>query len=253
MILRPRDEAIIKMIYNYDRVMIEHLRRVFFPTRYDTCYKRLAKLVEGRYLTTQLLFPTTPMGAGKILIGLGIEGRRLVAEHYKKSVQSIPILEPFKSGDKGQHHGAICHFRISLEQACRVRGDVSVIDWTTERHLQKQKLNPRPDGLFTLEWNGKTQDYRLEMDMDNHERWYMLENFKAYLKLPERSPVLYVVPSEKRKNYLLQWALAVATKDHLDSSFIWVAVMPKNPLDYVWYAPNTPEAFPLLGGPWGSP
>lgn len=245
----PRDKQIILMVYNYDRVMLEHIQRVFFKT-YITCHARIAQLIAHGYLTAQQLYPTTPRGSGKLLIGLGKLGKRIVAQHYGVHP---PQLQPFRSGDKGQHHSAICHFRIGLEQACRARGDVSVMDWTTERILQKQKLNPRPDGLFTLEWNGKTQDYRLEMDMDNHERWYMLENFKAYLKLPERSPVLYVVPSEKRKRYLLEWALAVATKDHLDSSFIWVAVMPTNPLDYVWYAPNTPEAFPLLGGPWGSP
>lgn len=250
----PRDKKIIMMVYHYDRIMLEHIKRVFFPAvTMKACEKRIRKLRQMRYLRGQRLFPTMPTGRGKTLWGLAAEGRRLVAEHYKKPVTSIPQLQPFRSGDKGQHHSAICHFRIGLEQACRARGDVSVIDWTTERILQRQKLNPRPDGLFTLEWNGKTQDYRLEMDMDNHERWYMLENFKNYLKLPERTPVLYVVPSEKRKRYLLQWALAVATKDHLDSSFIWVAVMPTNPLDYVWHCPNKVEAFPLLGGPWGSP
>lgn len=244
------------MIYNYDRVMIQHIQRAFFPgKRYDTAHKRLSILRHRGYVTTQQLFPTSPMGSGEALYCLAAAGRRVVAERLKKPIQSIPILEPFRSGDKGQHHSAICNFRISLEQACRARGDVEVLEWETERKLLKKKMNPRPDGIFTLVWDGKDkpQDYRLEMDMDTHTRGDMLENFKNYLKLPERTPVLYVVPSDKRKNYLLQWALAVATKDHHDSSFIWVAVMPVNPLDYVWYAPNTPEAFPLLGGPWGSP
>ena len=247
----PRDISIVMMVYKYDRVMIEHVQRAFFPGRsYISCYLRVAELIRSGYLSAQQLHPTTPRGSGKLLLGLGAQGKRLVARQLKKPVNTLPRLLPFRSGDKGQHHSATCHFRIGLEHACAARGDVEVIDWITERQLQQQKLNPRPDGIFTLSWEGKgIQDYRLEIDMGTHERWYMLDNFTQYLKLQERSPVLYVVLTDKRQRYLLEWARAVATREHLDPGFLWVAVTPVNPLDYVWSIPNSDVPVSLLGGP----
>jgi hypothetical protein len=101
----PRDQEIVMMVYTYDRVMLEHIQRAFFPGRaYITCYQRVSELIRNRYLSSQQLFPATTRGSGKLLIGLGHQGKRLVADHLKRPVTTLPRLLPFRSGDKGQHH-----------------------------------------------------------------------------------------------------------------------------------------------------
>jgi hypothetical protein len=143
----PRDVSIVMMVHKYDRVMIEPIQRAFFPgKRYISCYLRVAELIRNGYLSAQQLHPTTPRGSGKLLLGLGPQGKRLVAQQLKKPVNTLPRLLPFRSGDKGLHHSAICHFRLGLE-ADRDTGIATRIGQGSEPAGQGRVLREGAGGL----------------------------------------------------------------------------------------------------------
>src|SRR4051794_3731770 len=107
--ITPRDTAIILMVHRYDRVGYDLLARAFF-TRQKTCEDRVRKLVNAGFLKDIRLYPTSVMGSGKYLFDLGPLGKQHLAEIYGDAL-SFPRTKVIRSGEKGLHHDAICHFR----------------------------------------------------------------------------------------------------------------------------------------------
>src|SRR5688572_4642416 len=162
--ITPRDIKILHLVYAYDTCSAEHLCARFFgasptPGRYGpqvTCYRRVARLRQAGYLTGYRLPSLTGMGSGKLLLGLGTNGRKLLAEHLGLSRSELKQLKQVVTPVLGAHHLAVCDVRLAVELACESRAGVS-LDWLSERELRNQPTTrvkdprPQPEGVAAPE------------------------------------------------------------------------------------------------------
>src|SRR4051812_24149993 len=153
--ITPRDIKILQLVYSYDTCSSEHIRARFFgssatPGRYGPqvdCYRRIARLKQAGYLTGYRLPSVSGTGSGKSLLGLGRNGRKLLAEHLELPRSELRRLRQVVTPMLGAHHLAVCDVRLALELACEASAGL-VLEWVNERELRTPPItrvkDPRP-------------------------------------------------------------------------------------------------------------
>src|SRR4051812_3254792 len=134
--ITARDIQIMIMIYAYDKVGIDQLCKRF-RVSYEACRQRVRRLTDASYLTVIRVPAWNGVGSGKYLLGLGSEGKRLLAEHLKVPIASLRHLTTTTTPYLANHHLAIADWRITLEISAARRG-VEMVEWILERDLKRQ-------------------------------------------------------------------------------------------------------------------
>ena len=276
--ITPRDIKILQLVYAYDTCSAEHLCARFFgssptPGKYGpqvTCYRRIAKLRQAGYLSGYRLPSLSGMGSGKLLLGLGPKGRKLLAEHLGLSRSELKQLKQVVTPVLGAHHLAVCDVRLALELACEDRPGVS-LEWVSERELRNQPTtrvkDPRsqpegvgapeipliPDGQFSITLpHGAEQTFQLEVDLGTIPSKRMLTKLAGYLALAKDSPILWVVPDQRRLEAIANWALKLSEGLETDPSIFWITtkaqITPQAVLGPIWRVAGGPEAHALIPG-----
>ena len=244
--ITQRDRDTLLMIYNYDSCGYAHVRRkLFSDVKESVFWTRMTKLRKAGYIKATRMPALTGIGCGKDLLDLDSKGRQVIAEEWDCPLKSLRRPRKISRAIPADHQHGICDFRVALELACMAShfgGEMTriatLIQWINEREL-RGKIDRTPDGMFTLEVNGTYQVFRLELDrstIDDSKR--MVERLAAYLKGEDRSPVLWVVPDEKRAAKLSEWALTAANGG--DATMFWITTAGQDPLGPVWQ---------VVGGP----
>lgn len=237
--LTARDKAILLMVYEYDRVGIAQVARRFF-NNLTTATVRVWRLIGAKYLRADRVPNESGYGAGRYLLGIGPQGRRVLGLSAKE-VSSLNHLEKLYPLN---HHLACCDFRVGLELDCASR-KIALYDWKTDKTLQGAKERPTPDASFILGNLG----FRLEMDMATVPRKRMLAKLTEYVKKrDDRRLVLWDVPDERRAFYLLEWIKEVGFEQRADVTMFLVGVRAQNPLSPVWRVVGLPHPVSLIGG-----
>src|SRR5215208_4000807 len=274
--ITPRDIKILQLVYAYDTCSADHLCARFFsasptPGRYGpqvTCYRRVARLRQAGYLTAYRLPSLSGMGSGKLLLGLGPKGRKLLAEYLQLPRSQLKQLKQVVTPVLGAHHLAVCDVRLALELACEGRPGVS-LDWVSERELRNQPItrvkDPRPqpegvtapdiplipDGQLTITLpEGAEQTFQLEVDLGTIPAKRMLSKLAGYLALAMDSPILWVVPDQRRLEAIANWALKLSKALEIDPSIFWIStkaqITPQAVLGPIWRVVGGPEAHALI-------
>jgi hypothetical protein len=283
--ITPRDIKILQLVYAYDTCSADHLCARFFgasstPGKYGpqvTCYRRIARLRQAGYLTGYRLPSLSGMGSGKLLLGLGPRGRKLLAEHLQLSRSELRRLKQVVTPVLGAHHLAVCDVRLALELACEGRAGVS-LDWTSERELRNQPVikvrDPRsqpqgvaapeipliPDSQFSIALaDGAEQTFQLEVDLGTIPSKRMRSKLAGYLALGMDAPILWVVPDQRRLEAIANWALKLSEGLQTDPSIFWITtraeISSQAVLSPIWRIVGGPAAHALIpsqeiaGGP----
>ena len=79
--LTARDLEILAMIFHYDGLVVDLVRRRFWPSpgARSACYDRLARLIADGYLQATRLPSLTGVGSGRTFLTIGGRGRRELA------------------------------------------------------------------------------------------------------------------------------------------------------------------------------
>lgn len=276
--ITPRDIKILQLVYAYDTCSADHLCARFFgtspaPGKYGpqvTCYRRVARLRQADYLTGYRLPSLSGMGSGKLLLGLGPTGRKVLAEHLELPRSELKQLKQVVTPALGAHHLAVCDVRVSLELACEAAPGVS-LEWVSERELRNQPTirvkDPRsqpvglspteipliPDGQLTVTLPDEAeQTFWLEVDLGTIPSKRMQTKLAGYLALSPGSPILWVVPDQRRVEAIANWALKLSKSLEIDPSIFWITtraqITPLTVLRPIWQVVGGPEAHSLIPG-----
>lgn len=281
--ITPRDIKILELVYAYDTCSAHHICQRLFgtsptPGKYGpqvTCYRRISRLGQAGYLTGYRLPSLSGIGSGKLLLGLGHAGRKVLAEYLQLPRSQLKQLKHVVTPILGAHHLAVCDVRLALELACEAVPGLS-LEWVSERELRAQPIvkvkDPRPpaDGLSPAEIplipdgqptislpNSAQQTFLLEVDQGTIPSKRMQSKLAGYLALSPDSPILWVVPDARRAEAIATWALRLAARLQKDPSIFWVAlksqITPATVLGAIWRVVGGPEAHALIpmiaGGP----
>jgi hypothetical protein len=238
LMLTARDLEILAMICRYDGLVVELIRRRFWPSSgaRSACYDRVARLITDGYLRATRLPSLTGRGSGKAFLTLGLRGRKELAAYLDDPAL---LRQPSAAPGKPQfvaHHLAIADARLSIELAIERHSDVALLDWTTERELRSQPIRVRdpltltdvpivPDGAFVLAVQShEPQRFFLEQDMGTVSPKRLRAKLRAYLTYLASVlvPVLFVVPNVLRLQAIVQWTEAEASNLAADPTLVWV-------------------------------
>jgi hypothetical protein len=152
--------------------------------------------------------------------------------------------------------------------ACEGRPGVS-LDWISERELRNQPTirvkDPRPqpegvaapeiplipDGQLTITLaDGAEQTFQLEVDLGTIPSKRMQTKLAGYLALAKTSPVLWVVPDQRRLEAIANWALKLSERLQTDSSIFWITtraeITSQAVLGPIWRVIGGPQAHALI-------
>lgn len=257
--LTSRDLTILRMVYEYEGCMVEHLRRRFFPTpgARTPCYRRIAYLVEHGYLTSSRLPSQTGTGSGKASLTVGPNARPILAEMLGLSRSDLARTR-LSSPMFIAHHLAICDVRLAFEMAVGNSTIFHLQDWTGDRELHQSPIRAKdpktakelpiiPDAAFTLTLpDGSQQSFFIEMDMDTVSPKRMQAKLRAYLiRKGDPTPVLFVVPNDARQSAITHWAETEARDLKADPTIFWIATKAVITEETVLSAP----IWQVVGGP----
>jgi hypothetical protein len=274
--ITPRDIKILQLVYAYDTCSADHLCARFFeasptPGKYGpqvTCYRRIARLRQAGYLTGYRLPSLSGMGSGKLLLGLGPNGRKLLAEYLQLARSELKQLKQVVTPVLGAHHLAVCDVRLAVELACESRPGVS-LDWVSERELRNQPIvkvkDPRsqpegvaapeipliPDGQLSIVLaDGAEQAFWLEVDLGTIPSKRMQTKLAGYLALSQHAPILWVVPDQRRLEAIASWALKLSERLQTDPSIFWITtraeITSQAVLGPIWRVVGGPQAHALI-------
>lgn len=257
--LTDRDREVILMVYNYDSCGYAHVyKRLFSGITYAKFYERMRELIDNGYIVAHRLPAISGIGAGKNLLNVGRKGfyelHDLLGPGKLRRPRKISRAIP------ADHQHGICDFRVDLELGClrtnhqETDPEVYIYRWTNEREL-RGKTDRIPDAEFELVILSNEIDphatprilgqqaFRLELDrgtIDDSER--MIKRLVDYISGDDRSPVLWVVPDQKRADKLSEWTLTAAQRVTIgaDPTMIWITTAGSDPLGDVWQ---------IVGGP----
>lgn len=259
------------MVYRYDGCLIRHLYRRFWPKSdkpfgaRNSCYRVVQGLVAQQWFQGVRLPSLTGIGAGHLFLTLGPKGRQLVAEQLGLSRSDLQRLRKIETPFAAAHHAAICDFRLELELACERTGRAELAEWVPERRLRTPPIlkvkDPRPsydaeapamipliaDGEFSVVIaDGRSQSYRLEIDMGTIPSKRIRARLRAYLAHADKDdrPVLWVVLDKARREAIVQWALEEAEGLGDDASLFWVteatSIEEQTILGPIWWVVDGP-------------
>lgn len=240
--ITARDINVLNLVYDYERVGLDQIQRAFFTSR-SACQKRILELTRAKLLYANPLPPRVFRGTGIMVYELGTAGRRLLGIGGRvNKVTSRFMLD---------HHLAECDFRWSLTKSAQSRG-IILKEWITDRQLKKNPLRVlgKPvvaDGAFWLLDGERSYYYFVEIDMDQEHQGAIKLKLANYLKLDDCPIVLWVVPSERRKAHVLDWAESVARALGKDPKVFWVAIQGQEPLSPVWTVAGGDHGQDLIG------
>ena len=176
-----RDNQLLIDIFKHRFLTISQIRRLHFPSL-QTAYRRLRLLRQEGLLKTfnvpgidESIFNLTAKGHGAVSVSLGID----IDEMNITSLRTKPHDYYFM-----RHFLAINDFRIMLRQSCvnnniRLLGFIPdyygerstgfgikkyIKDITCDITHREEELSHTPDGVFSLECNGKAALFFLEID-----------------------------------------------------------------------------------------
>jgi hypothetical protein len=266
------------MVYSYNGVTIEQIRRRFFPhASHNAYYRRIRRLVTAQYLQVSRAPSLSPIVAPLGLITLGKQARPLLSETLglprgelaRATRAASPLVIP--------HRAAIADFRLCLELATETTGRnewrelAELSEWRSEVELasapivvkdtktvfgQSQAVTVKiiPDAEFTLTTPRGTLTAYLEMDMGTITA-RLRDNLRAYLlhrrTLRAPKPVLFVVPDEKRAARIAEWVLLEARALHADPTIFLITTRDQVTeqtilCDPIWRVAGGPPAQALL-------
>lgn len=238
LVINQRDVDVMVMVYVFDGVTVDQVRSRFWPTdgARSACYDRVARLTRSQYLTNVRLPSLTGQGSGKAFLTIGPRAYPLLAERLELSRAELNHVKQSPAPLFVAHHVAIVDFRLSLETACEGVAVVSLQDWTSERELKRAPFRVKdpmgtvsivlvPDGAFTLELaDGSAQSFYLEMDMGTLAPKRFRAKLRGYLMLAKQqpTPILFVVPDQRRQAQIASWAIDEAQRLSADPTIFWL-------------------------------
>lgn len=237
--LTARDLDILAMTHRYDGLVIEQIKRRFWPSfgARSACYDRIARLIADRYLHAQRLPSLSGRGSGKVFLTLGPRGRPELARELEdpaiaKGRNASPVTPLFVA-----HHVAIGEVRMAIEQAVLAQDEFFLAEWTSERELRRSPIRVQdpltlarlpivPDGAFQLRLeDGESQRFYVEVDMGTVSPKRLRAKLRCYLthQASELVPVLFVVRDLLRQRAIITWASEEARALSADPTLLWVA------------------------------
>lgn len=216
----------ILMVYHYDGLVSWQIRRRFWPSfgARSAFFHRLSRLVDAGYLRRKRLESPTGKGSGPSLITIGKASHPILVAQLGLSSSDLKRLRHSFVPLLWRHEEAVRDFRLALELGCDRSDQVQLDDWVNESDLRRSPYKVKlgsatvelvPDGTFTLRQGEKVKRYYLELDRSTEKSpqlWKM--RVKAYLTLigSNSSPVLVVVPHQKRLEQVQQWIQQAASE-----------------------------------------
>lgn len=265
LILTNRDLAVLKMVYDFGGCTAEHIRKKFFPTNgaRSACYARIAKLVDGEYLTSVRLPSFYGIGSGKAFLTPGPKARPILAEMLglsRTELGRIRVDSPLFI----QHHLNLCDIRVSVELASEKSPIFNLVEWTGDHELRQTPnkiVDPQtkkivsfvPDASFVLSLSdGSEQTFLLEMDLSTLSPKRCREKLRCYLVHGKKhpSPVLFITPDLARRDAMAKWAEEEAEKLKADPTIFWVTTkgqITENTFlnEPIWLIPGGPKELAL--------
>jgi hypothetical protein len=224
--LTPRDKKIILMIYSYDGLVSYQIRRRYWPSfgSRSAFFDRLSRLVAAGFLRRKRLESPTGKGSGPSLITLGRQAHPILIEQLGLTSTDIRRLRHSFVPLLWLHEAEVRDFRLALDLACQAARPLSLTEWQNECDLRRSPIKVKvattpidlvPDGIFTLTVGERSKRYYLEIDRGTEmapQRWK--SRVKAYLHHigQEPTPVLIVVPTQKRADQLSRWIQDAASE-----------------------------------------
>jgi hypothetical protein len=252
--MTQRDIGIIWMVYDYEGCGVEHIRKIFFQgssVRSIPCYRRLSYLVKQGYLRS-LLLPAL----NKHFLTPGARARSVLSHLLKGlEMKRIRIESPLLI----LHKLALCDIRVALDVASRASSVFLITHWVNESALRQSPLtvaDPEsnkqirliPDASFTLhsQTTGKRATFYLEMDRATVSLKAIRQRVRGYLLRGHApSPVLFVVPDEKRQAAIATVALEEASTLKVNPTSIWITqkaqISPETVLAAPWVVVGHPR------------
>lgn len=267
LILTERDLQILAMVYLYDGVVVEQLRRRFwgrFGAR-SACFSRVAKLLQAAYLKGVRLPPASWCGSGKLFVTIGPAARPVLGQLLELTRAELERATRMGAPRVVGHHLAIGDFRLSVELAAAALPNAEPLEWVTEvvlartpievevpsstRPVEKaQSLRIIPDGEFTLSTPRGTLTAYLELDMGTIPL-RLRHKLAGYLQhqrtLPHPRPILFVTTTSQRQATLAEWASQAARALGADPTVFLFTTMERVSEATVFAAP----IWRVAGGP----
>lgn len=243
--LTPRDVEILLMIYRYDGCVSTQIQRRFWPHigARSAYYQRLSHLISSGYLRRVALPSRSGYGSGPSFLTLGAAAHPLLLELLELPRADLRRLRHRLIPAFWQHDAAVRDFHLELERACAATG-VELVEWVNERDLRRSPIHVRPkdtgsggkpaaidlvpDGAFTLRLrSGATQMFLFECDQGTIPTARMRQKLHGYLvnAFTDSRPVLWVVPTNSRRDQIAAWSRDAATGlDEADTTIFWIAL-----------------------------
>jgi hypothetical protein len=176
-----RDSALLVDLYKHRFLTIEQVQRLHFPSM-QTAYRRMRLLKAAGYVSAftvanidQSIFMVSPHGMQAVADALGVDRDQLKWTETKAKPRDYYFM---------RHFLAINDFRITLLLACEASG-IRLLGFIPDYYGEKtgkgmvtkyirdvicdiakerREVSHTPDGVFTLERNGKQALFFLEID-----------------------------------------------------------------------------------------
>jgi hypothetical protein len=269
--ITARDLAILSFVFSVDGCNVRHLLRRFFPTfsslpygPTSSAYQRVGKLVESGYLRSRRLPSLSGLGSGKQFLTIGPTAYPLLSHLLEIPRAELHRARQELSSLPADHHFAIVDLLISLQVATEGQRSIDLQDWVAERELRRTPFrlkDPRgggclvliPDGAFTLTLSsGASQPFYLEMDMGTVSPKRLQAKLRGYLSCLRDRPrvILWVVPSRRRQEAIVAWALEQADALSADPSIFWIttreAINERTVLAPIWQVAGVAQPMALV-------
>jgi hypothetical protein len=233
------------MAYNYNGVIIETIKKRFWPTATakQTYYFRIQQLITAGYLRS--IKTSNPLTGffGVLWIVHGSKSIDIIAEALELPISQITPGARSVNSLRVAHSTLINDIRVAMEMTQEHYPTLTQLEWYPEHYFKTNPLIIRPvvsaqertlepDSAFSIQIpQGRLRAF-VEADrstVSNHQR--LLTKFRDYMLLTRTlktpRPVLWVVPTETRIQMLQTLALQAADELKDDPTIFFLTTRDK--------------------------
>lgn len=185
--LQERDKAILRLCYEQQFVLTEHIETYFSQVSYQACRKRITELVSAFYLREEL----TQVLGKKPIYRVTKLGAAVALENGALPVGQARVLQATTL----VHDSIVTSVRLRLQSFWDAK-------FTCERAIKGSEYRQIPDGIFTFR-SGK--GIAIEVENSDKGRNRFIGLLRRWRDTPHISFVLYVATNDSLFESIQKW------------------------------------------------